>query len=247
MENSVAIFLHGVTNLDLPILVEGELKTLKQILTTLRTHTNWRFPLFSQINTTKKGEILGICHQGQRREAEEVVQNLYVLLKSKYGSEVKVWFASEVVKDSADISWNSTNLTITNNGYGNEIRDIYSDKYHTQRYSCSDAHLAAKIQAGATASDLEEYICDLDSLDDSVSDTEGNQPDKWQFDIDNMFNPDPVIRAGLHFDSASVKSNATGGTDATQLAAMQEEPIQQNNLADFSASARQTGVDDDVA
>ena len=62
-----------------------------------------------------------------------------------------------------------------------------------------------------------------------------------------MFNPEPVIRAGLHFDSASVKSNATGGTDATQLAAMQEEPIQQNNLAEFSASARQTGVNDDVA
>ena len=247
MENSVAIFLHGVTNLDLPILVEGELKTLKQILTTLRTHTNWRFPLFSQINTTKKGEILGICHQGQRREAEEVVQNLYVLLKSKYGPEVKVWFASEVVKDSADISWNSTNLTITNNGYGNEIRDIYSDKYHTQRYSCSDAHLAAKIQAGATATELEEYICDSDSLDDSVSDTEGNQPEQWQFDIDNMFNPDPVIRAGLHFDSASVKSNATGGTNATQLAEMQEEPIQQQTPAEISASAQQTGVDNDAA
>ena len=113
----------------------------------------------------------------------------------------------------------ATNLTITNNGYDTEIRDIYSDKYHTQRYSCSDAHLAAKIQAGATASDLEEYICDSESLDSSVSDTEGNQHEKFQFDIDNIFNPEPVIRAGLHFDSASVKSNATGA-----------EPMQLNSL-----------------
>lgn len=223
------------------------MKTLKQILTTLRTHTNWGFPLFSQINTTNKGEILGICHRGQRREAEEVVQNLYVLLKSKFGSEVKVWFTTEVVRASADTSWNSTSLTITNNGYDTEFRDIYSDKYHTQRYSCSDAHLAAKIQAGATAEDLDEYICDSDSLESDESDSENKHTEQFQFDIDNMFNPDPVIRAGLHFDSASVKSNATGGTNATQLAGTPEEPLNQTNLADSSASAQQTGVSDDPA
>ena len=247
MENSVTIFLHGVTALDLPLSLEGEMKTLKQILTTLRTHTNWGFPLFSQINTTNKGEILGICHRGQRREAEEVVQNLYVLLKSKFGSEVKVWFTTEVVRASADTSWNSTSLTITNNGYDTEFRDIYSDKYHTQRYSCSDAHLAAKIQAGATAEDLDEYICDSDSLESDESDSENKHTEQFQFDIDNMFNPDPVIRAGLHFDSASVKSNATGGTNATQLAGTPEEPLNQTNLADSSASAQQTGVSDDPA
>ena len=123
----------------------------------------------------------------------EVVQHLYLLLRSKYGDKVKAWFSSDVVRDSADISWNSTNLTITNNGYGSDQIDIYSDLYHSQRYSCLDAHLASKIQAGAKATDLEEYLCNFHSIDNSDSDTECNHTYKLQFDIDNMFNPDPVI------------------------------------------------------
>jgi hypothetical protein len=44
MEFSCSVHLHGVIDLDVPIQVEGEPKTLKQILTTLRTKNNWAFP-----------------------------------------------------------------------------------------------------------------------------------------------------------------------------------------------------------
>ena len=172
----------------------------------------------------------------------EVIQHLYVLLQSKYGDDVKAWFSSDVVRESADISWNSTNLTITNDGYGSEQINTYLDLYHSQRYSCSDAHLTSKIQAGAKATDLEEYLCNSDSINNSDSDTKCNHTEKWQFDIDKMFNPDPVIQAGLHFDSASVKSNATGGTGATILAGVPEESIQNKNPAEPSASVQQTGL-----
>ena len=62
MNQSCAVHFHGVIDFDYPIPIEGKPKTLKQILTTLYTKNNWTFPLFSQINKTKLGEIVGICH-----------------------------------------------------------------------------------------------------------------------------------------------------------------------------------------
>ena len=93
-------------DVDMGIEIDGETVTLRRILMTMRTTKDLDTCIFTQIHTNFQRKAVVVCHKNELKEAQILIEFLYVFLKAKFGLEVNKWFETETIVAAQDLDFN---------------------------------------------------------------------------------------------------------------------------------------------
>ena len=194
--------------------------TLRQLLTSLRTHKCWKVPIFTEVRYWKrKEEYIGICHRNECAEAQLIVENLPTLCIARLGEKAREWFTCSKLETLDQITFDHTSKKIINNSeceYGFLDRGV-------SRYS--EAELEALRIQGLEALEevLETARDELSSIDDSINEdkrarnVEEEFEREYIFELNYIFNLTPPIREGPHRSGDTLATLATNASQATKM------------------------------
>ena len=250
MHHCKLIPIQGVRDFDYPVEHKGQEVTLWQILSTIRSKTDplYREPLFSQSNTTWKGNTVGIVHKNEEEEAKQLINNLCPLMQFFFGPEADDWFDDVTLEVNDSVVYDPESMRVVNK-FGRVDADdndecILKDMHY--KLAGMSTPIIRKLQNEGKS--LEENIADnqdnstidsdrsLDSLEQKEkldeSDEEMNEQE-YTFDLSKMINFEPPLGVGPHKDKYEIRSqktNASGFTTASKYVADltgEEEPSEQ--------------------
>lgn len=145
--DSREVIISGLIDLDFPGKYNCQEISPRQILVTMRTSTDWDTTIFTQVNRTNEGVIVGICHENKYQEALRYSQFLYTLMKSKFGKIAEKWFDADTKANAKYINFNADKGII----YYNKSEHYFP---WFKRYKQSPAVQRKMLKEGFTESDF---------------------------------------------------------------------------------------------
>ena len=213
---AVPITIQGVipTAFDYPLKLGEQEITLRQILASLRTRTDWTESLFNSIDTDWAGITYGICHKDYKNEATQIVQNLLPLLRARFDKKVDSWFEGETIELCKGVSYDSNSKQIvleverSSDVVDPEVlalKNLSLSKYKILKKSGMTDKQILEISDDDSSIDPEDY----EYLEDEQIDQMGKEEVEIEFDLQHMFNSAPALNTGAHKLCASVSGSMT--------------------------------------
>ena len=212
MRRARAITVRGIVNFDYPFEYKGDTLTIRQILTTVKTSSNWRESLFNQINTTWTGDTVAICHKAEEHKANQFIQNLLPLMRGFFGSDtIDHFFEDDVLEANENIEVDFKTHKIVDKS-NSQIDDLSMFQF----MGISQATLRTAREQGKTDEEIrrlqeEESLDEQGDMDNEWGfvATEDEPKEEWVFDLSKIFDPAPTINLGPHNEEVSLASNRT--------------------------------------
>lgn len=212
MRRARAITVKDIVNFDYPFEHNGDTLTIRQILTTVKTSSNWRESLFNQINTTWTGDTVAICHKSEEHEANQFIQNLLPLMRGFFGKDtIDHFFEDDVIEANENIEVDFQTHKIVDKS-NSQIDDLSMFQF----MGISQATLRTAREQGMTDEEIrrlqeEESLDEHGDMDNEWGfvATEDEPKEEWVFDLSKIFDSAPTINLGPHNEEASLASNRT--------------------------------------
>jgi hypothetical protein len=216
------VTLPGIHEIDRTITYEDDEISLKQVLSCLRTSKSWKTPIFTQINfSNTESNYIGICHNGEKKEARLIAENLIPLCLARFGDNASEWFEHQAIQLADDVTFDHEKKKLVDNSICE-----YLDLIKTGRRDLSDAELQAMEDDGEYYFD-EEMMDEGSDMSDERSESElydfekedeENFEKEYIFDLELLFNLEPPYhREGPHQENSTYATFATGASKASRL------------------------------
>ena len=198
----------GLTSLDTMITTEeGEKISMRNILMTMRTQTDYDTCIFTQVDTNYFGKVQASLHANEYDEGCFKAQYLYTILRKQFGRGVSKAFDYETITASQNYEFDEERNTIVNNS----IQDF--DASLIKCFKQSPAVRARIIKNGGSEADWEVYEMEEENQEEVSDDIKD-----FVFELPSTF---PLVlpeKSGPQYDTMSLSTKGTGATGATKRA-----------------------------
>ena len=235
MKNCSIIVIKGISDINARIRFNNEHITLLQVLTSLRTRTSWRTPMFTQVHfSNDHEEYVGICHDNERREAILISNNIIPLCIAQFGEDSRRWFDERSIEAAGSVKFDHETKKLIDEDICDDLQRLILDAGKFMSDAQTDQIITERGKDGLLE-ELERYKAEnSDSDDEDNKNREDNDTEDFEktymFELDFLFNLEPPhSRLGPHQSDETIATNATGASRATI------------NLNFINNTARQTG------
>ena len=230
--------------IDVNILVtldNGYTTTLEVLLMCMRTRKHWAAPLISQVGRDRDGRIQVVVHKNNYQEASSVTEHLYILLKAKFGENVKEFFTDTALIAAQGSAYDSETMRIKEeeNNDDDYLPDI---TFYTKPELLAAKERGLDIEESDEDDDSMNYEFLTEGKDLSYLGYDEKEDIQYEFDIENIFQMEPTVKMSNQFDDGS-NTYDTGLTNATAILA--EESEDSNNDGKPSSVQRRSNEDED--